>query len=78
MCLRNKNQLSQSLREHNHGWLKKIKFGIRAPQTVNEAMRNDENNGNNLWRDWIEKEIDGVMIAFKILDEGENPPPTYQ
>ena len=57
---------------------KNIKFGIRAPQTVNEAMRNDENNGNNLWGDWIEKEIDGVMIAFKLLDEGENPPPTYQ
>ena len=57
---------------------KNIKFGIRVPQTVNEAMRIDEENGNHLWRDGIAKEIDGVIIAFKLIDDGEKPPPTYQ
>ena len=57
---------------------KNIKFGIRVPKTVNEAMRLDKENGNHLWRDGITKEIDGVIIAFKLLDDGEKPPPTYQ
>ena len=47
-----------------------IKFGILVPQTVNEALRLDKNNGNNLWRDGIAKDINAVMIAFKLLDEG--------
>ena len=41
-------------------------------------MRLDENNGNNLWRYVISKYINAVMIAFELLNEGENPPPTYQ
>ena len=56
---------------------KNIKFGIRIPQTVIEALRLDKNNGNNLWRYGIAKEINAFMIALKIIDEGENPPPTY-
>ena len=55
-----------------------IKFGIRVPQTVNEALRFDKNNGNHLCRYGIAKDIKAVMIAFKILGEGEKPPPTYQ
>ena len=35
-------------------------------------------NGNNLCRDGIAKDINAVMIAFKLLDEGEKSPPTYQ
>ena len=53
---------------------KNIKIGIRVPQIVNEAMRLDEENGNHLWRDGITKEIDGFIIAFKLLDDGEKPP----
>ena len=41
-------------------------------------MRIDEENGNHLWRDGIAKDIDGVIIAFKLIDYGEKPPPTYQ
>ena len=52
---------------------KNIKFGIRVPQKVVEALRLDKNNGNNLWRDCISKDINAVMIAFKLLDEGEKP-----
>ena len=57
---------------------KNIKFGIQVPQTVIGALILDENNGNNMWRNGIVKDINAVMIASKILDEGENPPPTYQ
>ena len=57
---------------------KNIKFGIRVPQTVIEMLGLDKKNGNHMWRYGIAKEINAVMIAFKILDEGEKPPPTYQ
>ena len=57
---------------------KNIKFDIRVPQTVNEAMKLDKKNRNHLWIDGISKNINAVMIAFKLIDEGENPPPTYQ
>ena len=29
-------------------------------------------------RDGISKDINSDIIAFKLLDEGEKPPPTYQ
>ena len=41
-------------------------------------MRLNEKNGNNLWRYGIAKEIDTVIIEFKLLNEGENNPPTYK
>ena len=47
---------------------KNIKFLIQVPPTVIEALRLDENNGNHLCRDNIAKEINAVMIAFKLLD----------
>ena len=40
-------------------------------------MRLDEENGNHLWIDGIAKDINSVMISFKIIDEGEKTPPTY-
>ena len=49
---------------------KNIRFGIRVPKTVIEALRLDKNNGNNLWIDGIAKDINAVMITFKLLDEG--------
>ena len=57
---------------------KNIKFGIRVPQTVIEALILDANNGNDLWRDGITKDINAVMIELKLIDEGDNPPPTYE
>ena len=49
---------------------KNIKFGIRIPQTVLEALRIDKKNGNHLWRYVISKWINAIMIEFKLLDEG--------
>ena len=42
---------------------KKIKFGIRVPQTVIEALKLDKNNGNHLWRDGIAKEINDQDVV---------------
>ena len=57
---------------------KNIKFGIQVPQTLIEAFGIDKKNGYHMWRDGITKEINTVMITFKLLDEGEKPPPSYQ
>ena len=54
------------------------KFGIEIPKNVKRALQIDEENGNTLWRDAIEKEMSAVRVAFKVLDEDISPPPGYQ
>ena len=54
------------------------KFGIELPKSVAEARRIDKKNGNSLWEDAIRKEMKAVQVAFKLLDDGERAPPTYQ
>ena len=51
-----------------------IKFGIRIPRTVKEALEFDTNNGNDLWQASINKELKNVKVAFELLAEGEEPP----
>ena len=48
------------------------------PETVAREINIDEINGNTLWQDGIEKEMTSVCVAFKILNEGYQPPPGYQ
>ena len=50
------------------------KYGIEVPRTVEEAYMLDRKNNNTLWRDAVKKEMENVMVAFKILDTGENLP----
>ena len=38
----------------------------------------DRLNGNTLWMDALAKEMTNVCVAFKILDDGVDPPPGYQ
>ncbi len=54
------------------------KFGIEIPKTVAEAIRIDKENGNTLWQDAIRKEMENVRVAFKVLNDGEEPPVGYQ
>ena len=54
------------------------KYGIGVPYTVAEALKLDEINGNNLWRDAIQKEIDNVKIAFDILSDDQELPSGYK
>ena len=53
---------------------KATKFGIKVPNSVKEALALDQENGNDLWKKAIEKELGNVRVAFKLLDEGERLP----
>ena len=48
------------------------------PENVARTINLDEINDNTLWQDGIEKEMTAVFVAFKTLNEGDQPPPGYQ
>jgi len=54
------------------------KFGIEVPKTIKRALEIDKENGNSLWRDVIAEEIQAMKIAFKMIEDGQKPPPGYQ
>mmetsp|Transcript_10258 Transcript_10258/g.14494 ORF Transcript_10258/g.14494 Transcript_10258/m.14494 type:complete len:199 (+) Transcript_10258:2647-3243(+) len=51
-----------------------LKFDVRVPNTVEEALQFDKDNDNDLWAKSIEKELKNVRIAFELLQEGEKIP----
>ena len=53
------------------------KFGIEVPRTVKRALEIDRENGNSLWREVIAKEMAVVRVAFRLLADGQNPPPGH-
>ena len=53
------------------------KFGIEIPKNVERALQIDKETGTTFWKDAIEKEMKNVMVAFQILEDGENVPPGY-
>ena len=50
------------------------KFGFKIPKTVQDALHLDRENGNNLWRNAIEKEMKNSRVAFEILGQDDIPP----
>ncbi len=54
-----------------------MKYGILVPTTVEEAFNLDKQNGNNYWRDAIQKEMRNVTVAFKILNPKDMVPVGY-
>jgi diadenosine tetraphosphatase ApaH/serine/threonine PP2A family protein phosphatase len=44
------------------------------PKTVSEALKLDEENGNSLWYDAIQKELKNIQVAFKFLEHGDPIP----
>jgi uncharacterized membrane protein len=49
----------------NKWYLKRThKFGIRIPKTVQEAFSVDKENGNALWADAIQQEMNNVLVTF--------------
>ena len=56
----------------------RMKFGVEVPSTMAEAKILDAKNGNRLWQDAVQKEFDNARVAFKLLGEGENAPPTWK
>ena len=57
---------------------RQFKFGFEVPNTVQRARELDRENGNTLWQDAIELEMEAVMVAFKILNDGDAVPPGHQ
>jgi hypothetical protein len=56
-------------------FLKKThKFGIRVPNTIEEAYAIDEATGTDFWVKAIEKEMKNVLPAFKFMEKGEKAP----
>ena len=53
------------------------KYGLEVPRTVEGAYLLDQKNKNTYWRDAIKKEMRNVVVAFNILDSGENVPGGY-
>jgi hypothetical protein len=53
-------------------WKTTHKFGVRMPKSVLEAFKLDEENGNDLWRKSIEKEMGKARVAFERV-EGYSP-----
>ena len=53
-----------------------IKYGIKVPRTLKEALLFDEENNNTLWRDAIDKEMNGILPGFD-FPETNRPPPGY-
>ena len=52
----------------------RIKFGIKVPNTIEEALALDRENANDLWHKAINKELDKVRVAFQPLSDGESIP----
>ena len=48
-------------------WLKTYKYGIRVPNTVEEAILIYKENGDTLWWDAIMKEMKNVCPAFEVF-----------
>ena len=56
-------------------WLRTHKFGIKVPHSVEEAYKIDAENGDNLWRDAIAKEMKNVRPAFRVVEGGKKDIP---
>ena len=54
------------------------KYDIEISRTVEEALKLDKLNGNNLWRKAINKEMENLKVSFDILPEGSKLPPRYK
>ena len=59
-------------------WKRTHKYGVEVPKSVAEAYALDRKNGNNLWREAIEKEMRNNKVAFQILGAGERAPRGYE
>ena len=53
------------------------KYGIKIPKIFKEALTLDAENGNSLWRDSIDLEMNTILTAFDILSYGEKVSPGY-
>ena len=59
----------------------KYKFGVRIPRSIHEAYVLDQENGNNLWREAIQKEVKlltEIYPSFKVPEDPSEITEDYQ
>ena len=54
------------------------RFGIRVPVNMADAIKLDEANGNRLWQEAIDSELESKMAFFEVLCRGEDVPLAHQ
>ena len=54
-----------------------IKYGIKVPHTTKEAKKLDLANGNTMWQDAIDLEMNTIMPAFDLVANGKRAPLGY-
>jgi hypothetical protein len=54
------------------------KFGMRAPNSVDEAHAIDKENGSTLWADAIAKQMKNVRVAFDVKEGDKKAPVGHQ
>ena len=64
--LRRRNRIISKVKKKY--WRTTHKYGVRVPKTWEEALELDRQNGNNLWRDAINKEMSKAKVSWKVLD----------
>ena len=64
--LRRRNRIISKVKKKY--WRTTHKYGVRVPKTWEEALDLDRQNGNNLWRDAINKEMSKAKVSWKVLD----------
>ena len=54
----------------------KYKHGVKVPRNYKEAIKFDQENGNTLWQDAVDREMGQIMDfkTFKPLLKGSKPP----
>ena len=50
------------------------KYGIELPKSDEHVKKIDENNGNQFWKDTIDKEMKNVDVYFEILYHNKTIP----
>ena len=55
-------------------------YGVQVPRTVEQALALDKANGNNLWKEAIDKEMTALrdLKCFEFRDKGDIPGDEYQ
>lgn len=53
------------------------KYGVEIPSSVDHCYRLDKQNGNTLWRDALNREMNNLRVAFDILEDKRSLPPGY-
>ena len=53
------------------------KYGVELPSNMAEAKALDDKNGNTLWTNAINREMENLIVAVDILHEGSKHPPGY-